>query len=206
MARLMIHDGTRTQMAGRALSWALTELSRYHPIKSVKPKPGEIHLPSYNFVKDIERRSFDQNRRQVNRDRLEEILTNTSVIQNNRDQQHIILIEHDLYAGNLNWCFGGYHHYKNFDFVTVSTKRMQDIIHLQYILAHELGHLYGAAPSNRSNTEIFLGSHCINNNCVMQQKDTVEKSARYTHQIHLSNSPTFCGQCQADLQKNVRGL
>ena len=38
------------------------------------------------------------------------------------------------------------------------------------VLMHEFGHVIGLTPSNRKNSEENLGTHCLDESCIMQQR------------------------------------
>jgi predicted Zn-dependent protease len=77
------------------------------------------------------------------------------------------------------------------------------------VYLHELGHMFGAAPRGRTNTEENLGSHCLNDYCVMQQKLTVPAFSEHDNKIasRIENDlldSWFCEQCQDDITKKSR--
>tara|TARA_Y100000310_G_C20667475_1_gene808411 strand:+ start:967 stop:1587 length:621 start_codon:yes stop_codon:yes gene_type:complete len=115
----------------------------------------------------------------------------------------IILIDHDLYDGSdprSNWFFGGYvGNSMGLGYIQLSTARLQNKNHERDLIRHELGHMFGAAPEGRSNTYELLGSHCSNDLCVMQQKDTVPSAINYANKRARKKAPIFCGQCEDDI-------
>ena len=202
MALIKLYDGTTNQNNGIILKRALAELARFQRVH-ITPTPGLIDISGYNLVQRLAAESTHQGRRQVHVGELLNKFKSIPAVVNEPERQNIILLEQDLYSDGLNWCFGGYQQHAGVDFVTVSTARIQDDIHLFHILAHELGHMYGATYQGRSNTEQNLGSHCTNDLCVMQQQLTVADSVRYAHRRMNSNAPTYCRQCGDNLKTSL---
>ncbi|MBU1974452.1 MAG: hypothetical protein KKH52_03600, partial [Nanoarchaeota archaeon] len=177
----------------------LVELAKFQVVR-VTPSPGSIDISNYKLIQHFAAESTHPRRKQVHIKRLLDQIISLNEVRNNPQRQNLILLEQDLYADGLNWCFGGYQHYLGKDFVTISTARIQDEAHLFHIFAHELGHMYGAAFRGRSNTREELGFHCLNDLCVMQQQLSVKESASYAHRRLKSKAPTYCHQCQDDLR------
>lgn len=198
MVNIKLYDGTRNLNAGKILKVALEDLANYRPVY-INPKPGSWDVPGFNLVKKIEQQSYDPSKKKVNFDKFIDLIDRTQEMQN-LSTEKIIIIESDLFSAGLNWFFGRYISYNNKDYVIVSTSRIQNKFHLFDIFAHELGHMYGAAKRGRSNTEENIGSHCINDLCVMQQRLTVKESLDYVNQRHKANAQTYCFQCQDDLR------
>ncbi|MBW2991000.1 hypothetical protein KY348_04825 [Candidatus Woesearchaeota archaeon] len=205
MARIRIFDGTRNQKYGQALEAALNELSKLIPVKT-KPRPGSIDMPGYELVKYLEQKSFNPDRGQVSRDRLLTLADKIPEIGGDRSTQKIILVENDLYTPSVNWCFGGFTHFNGNDYIVISTARIKNLLHFADINIHELGHMSGAPRPGRSNTIEHLGTHCINDLCVMQQKDTVEASVAYSRQRHQLKADSYCSQCKQDIIRYARHL
>ncbi len=93
-------------------------------------------------------------------------------------QLSILLVKHDLYARQsdntlLNYALGiGSEN----GFCVVSTARFLDENgylkqeEFKTVLMHEFGHVIGLTPSNRRNSEENLGTHCLDESCIMQQR------------------------------------
>lgn len=206
MANIELWSGLGDLQMERQLSPILNEFARYQPVR-IDREPGTIDMPRYRFVSALARRCRDESRGQVNLDRA---LTTAFQLNRpgepgaNQNNQKIILFEDDLFTPSLNWCFGMYSYRGGHDVVALSTYRMQSFAHFQDLLAHELGHMYGAAPQGRTNTIESLGPHCNNQLCVMQQKLTVSDSLAHVDLRRRMRAPFFCTQCQEDLHRNGR--
>ena len=196
MANIHLLDGTRDLKYGKIFLDVLKELVRYQEV-SVTPAPGEIDMSGYNYVKSLEKSSYNSARDQCKQSSLLTRIANDHV---SRDKQRVIFTEKDLFDEGLNWCFGGYAQATDGQqFVLVSVDRVKNGNHWFDLLAHELGHMYGAASEGRSNTYESLGSHCLNDLCVMKQNLTVDSAIAYANRRHALNAPTFCYQCAEEL-------
>jgi len=93
-------------------------------------------------------------------------------------QLSILLLKHDLYGTQsngqlLNYCLGVGMEYK---FCIVSAARFIDndgrlnTEAFKTVLMHEFGHVLGLTESGRANTEENLGSHCLDELCIMRQR------------------------------------
>lgn len=198
MANIQLLDGTVDTEYGKVFLEVLQELANFQPVE-VNPMPGQIDLAGYEYVKMLEQIAYNPSRGQCN---YEPMLLNVAHDQISPEKEKVILTDKDLYAPGLNWCFGGYVPLSNGeDFIIISTARITERDHLFDILAHEIGHMYGAAHEGRSNTYEHLGSHCINDLCVMRQNDNVQDSVAYSRRRHALDSPTYCHQCAEDLTR-----
>ncbi len=199
MAKVRLFDGTVDLKNGLALEGALKELAHYQKVE-VSPYPGKIDIPSYNFVKELERTAYNSQRKQVD---LDIFFERFREINPNRDSssQNIILLEEDIFRPNLNWCFGQSGIENGQNYVIISNYRItRNGLSLKDWICHELGHMYGAAKKGRSNTTESLGSHCTNDLCVMQQKLSISEAINYANERRAKNAPTYCPQCQNDLK------
>jgi len=115
----------------------------------------------------------------------------------------LILFDYDLYDGSdprSNWFFGGFAGtVRGLGYITLSASRLSDKIHARDLIRHEVGHMFNAPSSGRSNTYENLGLHCSNSLCVMQQKDTVTSSIKYAHERERRKARTYCLQCERDI-------
>ena len=88
-------------------------------------------------------------------------------------QLSILVVKDDLYANGLNFCLGCT---KPNAFVVISTKRFVDnnnhldIEGFKTVVMHEFGHMIGLTPTGRKNSHEQLGTHCIDDGCIMQQR------------------------------------
>ena len=125
------------------------------------------------------------------------------------DSLKVLILDDDIFCGEeSNWCIGvangiihtdenGREHDR--DFLTITTKDAKTYAQLKDRFLHELGHQFNAAPEGRSNTKEHLGSHCTNNLCVMQQRDTVKGQEILSRNRIRAKAPAYCNQCTADL-------
>jgi predicted Zn-dependent protease len=199
MAKIRLFDGTSDARNGKILERALKELSHYQQVK-VSPYPGEKDIEGYKLIKEIEIVSYNPIKHQVN---LSSFLDRFNQMKINSDSssQTIILLEDDIFDEGLNWCFGQSRSIARKSYMVVSTARIKNESHLQDVLSHELGHMYGAPRKGRTNTKEALGTHCTNNFCVMQQKMSVSEAVKYANERWFRSSPTYCPQCQEDLRR-----
>ena len=202
MAHIQVFDGTSKPIYGKVLKKALQELAFYQGVFCSPKKLGGKDIHSYNLVKRIEERAYDNFRGQVNLDKVLKIADNTPEISRDKNKQKIILLEKDGFAPGLNWAFGGYMPYNGKDYMIVSMARVQSKIQLFDLFAHEAGHMYGAASPGRSNTKEILGSHCINDLCVMQQKLTVRDAIKYANKRYNTGVRAYCPQCENELRRS----
>lgn len=125
-------------------------------------------------------------------------------------QWSVLITKHDLYGTitddyghkqKLNFCLGVSHENK---FSIVSTARfldsrgVLDIEGLKTVIMHEFGHLIGLTYEGRANTNEELGSHCVNNRCIMQQR--MDGDYRELTRVRLAAKklyglPPICGDC-----------
>jgi len=151
-------------------------------------------------ISKIANQCYNPKRGQMDCDMFLDKIHNTNFMRRNPEEAKIITLDHDFYAPSLNWCFGGFNGTTNgLGYIQLSTARLQNEDHARDLVRHELGHMFGAAPAGRPNTYEHLGSHCSNDLCVMQQKDTVQSAAKYAKQRKKLNVATFCGQCEDDI-------
>ncbi|HLD79692.1 MAG: hypothetical protein A2822_03295 [Candidatus Staskawiczbacteria bacterium RIFCSPHIGHO2_01_FULL_41_41] len=201
MANIKLFDGTENPRYGRVLVNVLAELAKLQRVV-VSPTPGGIDLLGYGLVQKLQSESYNLGRRQVDLEQFFELVRAEPMISRDMNSQKIIFVDRDLYSpGRTNWCFGQSRRIDFADYIILSTARIKKASHWFDLAAHELGHMYGAAPSSRTNTVEFLGSHCINDLCVMQQKDTVEGSIAYSRRRHSLQAKPYCGQCENDLRR-----
>jgi predicted Zn-dependent protease len=199
MAKIELWDGTRDPKYARQLMPVLGELSTLQGVR-IDRTPGKEDIPRWNYINEIANHCFDGGRGQINLSRFLDILPATEVC-SEPSSQKLILLEDDLFSPGLNWCFGVYSPREEQDLVVLSTYRIQNGHQMQDLLAHELGHMYGAAKSGRRNTEESLGSHCLTDLCVMQQKLSVPASLRYSQRRHESGASFYCGQCSDEIRR-----
>ena len=110
----------------------------------------------------------------------------------------IVVIENDLFMEGLNWCFGVWCPGSNALIISIS--RMKNLYQFRDMLYHELGHLMGACQDGRSNTNIELGTHCVNDLCSMQQKMSIPLALEHTKNRYKAKAPPYCDQCLEEMK------
>ena len=110
----------------------------------------------------------------------------------------IVVIENDLFMEGLNWCFGVWCPGSNALIISIS--RMKNLYQFRDMLYHELGHLMGACQDGRSNTNIELGTHCVNDLCSMQQNMSITDALEYTKKRYQAKAPPYCDQCLEEMK------
>ena len=115
------------------------------------------------------------------------------------DVRMIVVTSKDLFADGLNWCFGGY--VDDAMAIVLSTNRLTSQLHMEDLVAHEIGHMFFCVDYGRVNSYEELGPHCSNDLCVMQQKMTVAESVEYTKHRHKLNAPFYCPDCTDHMKK-----
>lgn len=201
MADIELWSGLRDLGMEKQIAPVLSELSRYQNV-TIDRMPGSNDIPRFRYVGEMARLGLDKSRDQVCLDGILDAiprLTRAGEPGADKTKQKIILFEHDLFSKGLNWCFGVYSQRGGHSMVVLSNARMEGNEHFQYLIAHELGHMYGAAKKGRTNTAESLGSHCINDLCVMQQKLTVRDSLEHLRKRRIQSAPFYCEQCQDEL-------
>ncbi|MBN1924016.1 MAG: hypothetical protein JW791_04640 [Nanoarchaeota archaeon] len=212
MIEVLLMDGTQDSQAENALKVAVDELAKCVGLVNLK---GTGYNPQmYNLVKSLESKSYDSRRRQVN---TEELILNAYDKTKAFPGLVVIATDQDLFSPGINWCFGtstGCYETDNLgrrvnerDYIIGSKSRMQSFGELVFLFAHEMGHKFGAAPSGRRNTVENLGSHCTNNNCIMQQNVNLNEAIRYAQRLYKKLErgeidSLFCNQCGQDLRNN----
>lgn len=173
---------------------AIAHISMIRDVKIDVARSGE-------FIDNVIDRSYEPKRKQVKLNNFLCELNKKRDIHNYQNEGKLILFDEDLYSSiATNFCFGGYlSAKKGLGFIVLSMARIYDSSHAQFIIRHELGHMFGAPREGRSNTESSLGNHCINDLCTMQQKLNVIDSANYSRLLKKSNTYPFCGQCADDI-------
>ncbi len=199
MANIRLFDGTRNINLGLAMRQPLAELAATQAVK-INPRPGTLAVRDYQLVKSIESRSTHRKRGQVNLDQFIAYMGTIPLIRKD-PRSKLFMLETDLFREGLNWCYGQMSISHGSGLVILSAARIRSKEHWQDLIAHELGHLYGAAPRGRSNTVMNLGSHCINDLCVMQQHTDMREAERYAQRRHAAGAPAYCGQCLQDMVK-----
>lgn len=123
--------------------------------------------------------------------------------QKNSPHYDVVVVKDDIYDDGANFIIGGA--IKGFGTV-ISTHRFQSLERnirlacLETETIHEIGHVFGLVPEDRTvNVERSLGLHCTSR-CVMRQGLSVPSDwIRYTHD-RIESGQLLCPQCIADLR------
>lgn len=120
----------------------------------------------------------------------------------NKISSVVFVIDHDLKTKGEGWVLGAT---TKFWTTVVSINRFKNSVGqerldlFKTLSVHEFGHLFGLVEKDRPRSTNFLGQHCINKDCVMQQgnwnqlKDAANRTRRY-----------FCNLCQVELYNNAK--
>ncbi len=123
--------------------------------------------------------------------------------QEDRPHYDVLVTSHDIYDDDCDFCIG----LAITDFATViSTARFRELEqHTAYHCIvtetmHEVGHVFGLVPDNRTrNVERSLGLHCTNR-CIMRQGLEVPHDWLHITADRL-NGHGFCRTCTEDLRR-----
>ena len=115
-------------------------------------------------------------------------------------QLSILVVKDDLYVNNLNFCLGCT---KPNGFVVLSTKRFVDnnnhldIEGFKTVVMHEFGHMIDLTPNGRYNTHEQLGTHCLDEGCIMQQRLDGDFRAITAERLRRKSMglPPICEDC-----------
>ncbi len=196
MATIRVIDGTTRAEFGRAIVPALDEIRKYRSLPINGAMPGSKDITGYNIVKAAEQAARNNSRSQVNY--LHLIAEVGNAVGHAPGIDTLILTEQDIFDDQVRWCFGSTISIAEASYLVLSTFRLREPSLLTHVATHELGHIYGAAPKGRKNTEENLGSHCTNT-CVMEQKLSVDTMLQHAKIIGL-RPDKFCYDCQGDLR------
>lgn len=120
-------------------------------------------------------------------------------------QWSVLITKDDLYGTQsngrkLNFCLGVSHENEH---SIISTHRFVDsggylnLEEFKTVVMHEFGHLIGVTREGRVHTNEQLGSHCINDGCLMQRRlngDYVELTQARLERQSRGQTP-ICGDC-----------
>lgn len=123
-------------------------------------------------------------------------------------QWGIYLTKHDLYGDGANgFCLGCTHPDA---FTVISTHRFLngnefDLKAFQTVVKHEFGHIIRLTEGNRPNVYESLGPHCMDSNCMMQQRLNGDFSdiATKTERRKERGLPPMCPDCLRQGQRNL---
>lgn len=71
------------------------------------------------------------------------------------------------------------------------------------ITYHEIGHLFGAPRSNRTDLEDLIGKHCRNRNCAMEQVNVNGKLDPLEKIKYVDLDSPYCNQCLEDIRIGI---
>lgn len=124
-----------------------------------------------------------------------------------KSQPHydIVVLHSDMYDDNLAFCIGlaihGFGAVVSVNrFLRLTNRNLQsECIKSETI--HEVGHVFGLVPEDRTrNVEESLGKHCTNR-CIMRQGLRLPDDWIRLTNDRMDSANPFCSTCQKDLQK-----
>jgi predicted Zn-dependent protease len=159
------------------------------------------------FVENCIRGAWNSRRQQVD---VEEFMLrlsqSSSIHQDHSDFLKVVLLDQDIYSSreNTNFGLGVTFTYSPLNrYTIVSTARLGDEFHTRHVLAHELGHAFGAPNSRRQGVYESLGAHCPNKDCTMHQELTEEAS--YNQALEVAKTGRiYCSSCAEDIWRYGR--
>jgi hypothetical protein len=112
MVYMLLYDGTWDLKSGNILGDALEEIARFYKgdLNFITSGPGTWDVPRWRIVDNIVKENFNPNRDpngQVRYEDIQDCIKKVPEVRNNPSSKKIILVESDLYYGDLSWCFGG---------------------------------------------------------------------------------------------------
>ncbi len=176
-------------------------------IRRIRDVPQRIWKSfDQEFINEMLQGSYNSKRNQVDVFRIGENLSKNRWLHGeNSDALKILLLDQDLYDSRnprQGFGMGVYFPFERSGnhYIISSTARAIDESHWKHILAHEIGHAFGAPDSNRTDIYESLGNHCIDRNCTMHQelnvRDCHEQSQRLTRIGRL-----YCPNCERDIRR-----
>lgn len=112
----------------------------------------------------------------------------------------VVLTEHDLYDDGTNFIFGEAAN-RSAIFSTARFQRQEAIV-FQYLVAHELGHIFGLPREDRNDVVQSLGPHCTQHGCIMRQSLSMEEAVFHANETR-SIGRMFCPNCVEDARVAV---
>jgi predicted Zn-dependent protease len=194
--QVYVYNGSRKPIEGIIVD-ALVDISRYRSVEVI-PVNG-----AFNFINQLAKKHYNKEKRQVHGVNLLNELHLTSVMRKTENGGRVIVIDYDQYDDATDWCFGGFNKSPiGLGYILISTARFEDEILAREVFSHELGHMFGAPRKNRKNTEENLGEHCVNDYCVMQQKDTIAEALKFGHERVDAGAEMYCPDCATDIKNH----
>ena len=196
---IIILDGSRMAHIDSTLH-ALEE------IESLRQVPQKIWKSwDMEFINSFIGPAYNSSRDQVDIFELGSRLSlNSWLHRENQDSLKILITDQDLYDSrnkNLNFGFGVNLPFESgSNYVIVSTARLGDETHLRHLLAHELGHAFGAPNPSRPGVYNSLGAHCPDRNCTMHQELSGTSSYQQALRVSAQGS-IYCSDCAGDIQR-----
>ena len=127
-------------------------------------------------------------------------------------QWGIYLTKHDLYGGGANrFCLGCT---RPDGFSVISIRRLLDrqnhlnLENFQTVVQHEFGHILRLTEGDRPNTRYYLGEHCTDPNCIMQQREDGDFSDVTERRLErkAKGLPPICPDCIIQGRQMLSGL
>jgi len=147
---------------------------------------------------DVKELTFKQGERVVNRA---------------KDEIPVCLIDDDLGSSGVSFCYGytggavGHSNGEeiNGSAVVVSAKACRNNKEfIKTIIIHELGHVFNATHTGRTNVVENLGPHCKDNSCIMHQGDFFALTRERLRRKQIGTppgQPPFCDECIASMRE-----
>ena len=158
---------------------------------------------NYTLVDHLVNESFNHSRGQVN---LHEMMARMVCIpklhQEMADTRKVILLDEDLYAPGLEYTYGVQFPYtRDNRYAIISTARLADEVHANYVISHELGHLFGAPDRNRPDVFESRGYHCSDPSCIMTQDLSGRSSFEQAFEAYMKGFG-YCNNCKEDIRRS----
>lgn len=201
---LRIMDGTESMLCPNAFFEFCYELSEFVNIfMDNDPRNKDPIVKS--IVKELENGTYNPERNQVDVDELAHILD--GITQEDTFRNNLVFLDSDIYGGTTAFFFGTYLNNGFGGNIVISAARLQDCPEFAYyILAHEFGHMLGAAPLTRATIwqHPVYGRHCINHGCSLVHMETVHDAWKYA--LARKTFPAYCDECKKDITDNIETL
>lgn len=124
----------------------------------------------------------------------------------NKDVLKLFITDREIYDSRVNMQYGlgvTLPFDNGSTYIVISVPHLGDEVHAQHVIAHELGHAYGAPNPRRKDVYASLGDHCENENCTMHQELNFADSRRSAHRI-ARLPQAFCDTCAYDIREYRR--
>ena len=161
-----------------------------------------------NFINSLITPAYNPNRNQVDVYELgAQMSLNRWLHRENAAALKVVLMDQDMYdsrRSNMNFGYGVNLPFESGStYAVISTARLKDEAHARHVLAHELGHAFGAPNSSRRDIYESLGAHCGDKNCTMHQE--LNGESYYEQALRIVRlGRDYCSSCTRDIQRFVK--